>query len=104
MFKEYQAKAKFTDKDVVGKFESLSTGVKLAVLSESNMTEAHELLKQDSKHGSTALSALTSDPVNVSKVYQAVKTHRRLLKTNQQLAKDYYAKAENIFPQSTYFT
>lgn len=54
-----------------------------------NMEAIHELLKDDPKQGKKAIAALEKDADNFKKVYLAEKTHRRLAKTDEKVAKEY---------------
>lgn len=57
------------------------------------------MIKQDKKHVSLAIGALS-----VNKVYVAENTHRLLLKLKEtKAAEDYKKKAQELYPYSTYF-
>jgi hypothetical protein len=56
----------------------------------ANMEATHELLKDAPKQGKKAITALTSDAENFKKVYLAEKTHKRLLKSDEKVAKEYF--------------
>lgn len=103
MFSTYMKTASFSDKEAVGNFESLLAAHKPQVLKTSLMTEAHELLKQDSKNAKAAITALAEDPLRIARVYQAVKTHRRLRKADEKLAEQYFKQAQELYSYSTYF-
>ena len=71
----------------------------------SNMTFAHELLKQSKSNSKVALSALNSDKENYSQVYLAEKTHRRMQKLGETgVASDYFKSAQSLYPYSIYFS
>lgn len=93
MIKTYAQTAKFTNKEDWAKFETKVKQLGIDALSQNCMLQAHELLKQDKKNAAAALNALTSDPLNVAKVYQAVKTHKRLTKADAQIAAKYFSAA-----------
>ena len=47
-------------------------------------------MKDAPKQGKKAITALTSDPENFKQVYLAAKTHKRLLKSDEKVAKEYF--------------
>ena len=106
--KSIRAIAKFEKYMKDKKFESSTDEFKELLKKWKKPTEvtietAHELLKDDPKQTKKAITALESDPENFKKVYSAVKTHKRILKSDEKSAQEYFLKAQALYPYSSYF-
>ena len=98
-FEAYMKGAKFERSQ--DEFKTLMKGWQKS--KSANMDAIHELLKDEPKQGKKAIAALEGDGDNFKKVYLAEKTHKRLAKTDEKIAKEYFQKAQTIYPYSTYF-
>ena len=103
-FVKFSKKAQFTTKEDLSKSNSKFGNVKFdSAKASTDMVFAHQLLKTDVKSTATALEALSADPLSLFRHDQAMKTHRRMARSDEKAASEYFAKAKAIFTFSKYF-
>ena len=107
-FQEYAKSATFKQADKLKEFQDFVlpkyVNEKSSDTDAQNMLHAHEMVKLDNKNAKLTISALETDKDRANKVYLAMKTHQRLVKIgDEETAKEYFAKAQEVYPFSTYF-